>query len=126
MNENIQIDLFGEIVEVKPSGKTSSRKKNDNLITVKWSFSRRNTLETCLRKYYYQYYAAKLEDPGNRMNFDSVRFLKGLSNQHLVGGKIIHNLIRLYLTKAKNGTEFSLDWMKQRAKEKIQQSIDYS
>ncbi|MBS1598467.1 MAG: PD-(D/E)XK nuclease family protein [Bacteroidetes bacterium] len=126
MNENNQIDLFGEIIETKPGGKTSSRKKNNNLITIKWSFSRRNVFETCLRKYYYQYYAAKLEGAGSRVNFDSVKFLKGLSNQHLVSGKIIHNLIRLYLTKAKSGTELSLDWMKQRAKEKIQQSIDYS
>lgn len=125
MSENFQIDLFGEIIEVKPNGKNSSRKKKSDPFKVKWSFSKRNLLETCLRKYFYQYYAGKLE-PNGIQSFDSIKFLKGLSNRHLVGGKIIHNLVRLYLTKAKSGTEFSLDWLKQRAKEKIEQSIDYS
>jgi CRISPR/Cas system-associated exonuclease Cas4 (RecB family) len=118
----MQTDLFGQIISLD----NQSNAKKSVAPSVKWSFSRRNTMETCLRKYYYQYYASKLEKSDDKRNLDSVKFLKGLSNQYLVGGKILHNLIRLYLTKAKVGTEFSLDWLKQRAKEKIEQSIDYS
>lgn len=124
MNEQFQMDLFGQIVEPASVGKKSSRNKK-GILTVKWSFSRRNTMETCLRKYFYNYYAAK-HFPVTADRMSSIRFLKTLSNQHLVGGKIIHNLIKLYLTKAKTGTEYSLEWLKQRAIEKIQQSIEYT
>jgi CRISPR/Cas system-associated exonuclease Cas4 (RecB family) len=125
MTNNLQTNLFGEIVDAGVSQQPVSKKKQ-KLVKVRWSFSRRNTMETCLRKYYYQYYAAKHESKLGIPVFDSVKFLKGLSSQHLVGGKILHNLIRLYLIKSKEGTEFSLDWLKDRAKEKIKESLEYS
>ena len=125
MSENFQIDLFGQIVESNSSDKKSSRNKKNGPIKVKWSFSRRNTLETCLRKYYYQYYASKLEPTGTK-DFKSIRFLKSLSSQHLVAGKVIHNLVKLYLKKAQTGPEFTIEWLRQSAKQKIEQSIEYS
>jgi hypothetical protein len=126
MTNNLQTNLFGEIIDVNPGRKQAVAAKRPKAITVKWSFSRRNTMETCLRKYYYQYYAAKQEKLTMGESFESVKFLKRLSNQYLVGGKILHNLIRLYFAKAKEEMELSLDWLKQRAREKIKQSIEYS
>lgn len=126
MTANFQTDLFGELVDINTGRKQAGAAKKPKPIAVKWSFSRRNTMETCLRRYYYQYYAAKQEKFTDEEGFDSVKFLKRLSNQYLVGGKILHNLIRLYFAKAKEEMELSLDWLKQKAREKIKQSIEYS
>jgi hypothetical protein len=126
MTGNLQTNLFGELIDINPGRKQAVAAKLPKPITVRWSFSRRNTMETCLRRYFYQYYAAKQENLNVSKSSDSIKFLKRLSNQYLVGGKILHSLIRLYFAKAKEEMELSLDWLKQRAREKIKLSIEYS
>ena len=118
------MDLFGEVAnqEAQPATIVAPPSR----ATVEWSFSRRNVLETCPRKYYYQYYGGKQEKRGSPKELDSLRFLKMLSNQHLVSGKIAHELIRLYLTKAKEGATFKLDRLQSMAREKVRQSITFS
>jgi len=119
-----QLDLFGGAFFKKDQQLAEIAKTSAS--SVVWSFSRRNTLETCPRKYYYQYYGSKQEKRGSPKELDSIRFLKMLSNQHLVSGKIVHSLIRLYLTKAQEGTVYPLDTLKKMARDKVTQSIAFT
>lgn len=119
-----QMDLFGGTLfeEELPPKKIAQTPTP----SVEWSFSRRGTLETCPRKYYYQYYGGKQEKRGSPKELDSIRFMKMLSNQHLVSGKIVHSLIRLFLTKAQEGTIYPLDFLKKMARESVTNSIVYT
>lgn len=120
----VQMDLFGGILmEDEPNPKKVAQSPTP---FVEWSFSRRGTLETCPRKYYYQYYGGKQEKRGSPKEMDSIRFLKMLSNQHLVSGSIVHSLIRLFLTKAQEGTTYSLDFLKKMARDTVTNSITFT
>ena len=122
--QGFQLGLFGDAFHGENQQLPEVAKPSN--YSVVWSFSRRNTLETCPRKYYYQYYGSKQEKRGSPKELDSIRFLKMLSNQHLVSGKIVHSLIRLYLTKAQEGTKYTLDFLKKMARDKVTQSIAFT
>lgn len=74
-----QISLFGD----HPIGQEEEK--------VRWSYSKREVLRQCPRKYYYQYYDKS----------DGAKFYKSLSNKYLVTGKIVHRLISTYLKNTK-------------------------
>jgi hypothetical protein len=62
----------------------------DSLITdVRWSYSRRETFERCLRQYYYDYYGAKKTTAQNDPNKEQIEFLSRLGSRHLRAGKIV-------------------------------------
>lgn len=58
---------------------------------ARWSYSKREVLRQCPRKYYHQYYDKS----------DEVKFYKSLSNKYLVTGKIVHLLVSVYLKHTK-------------------------
>jgi hypothetical protein len=64
---------------------------------VRWSYSRRSTLETCPRKYYFEYYGGNrsvaLADPTKA----DLTFLKGVQNRFQRTGEILHQTIARYL-----------------------------
>jgi len=65
---------------------------------TQWSYSRREVLNQCLRKYYFQYHAANKATKENEHK-KSVKEYKKLSNKHLIFGNIIHRLIELSFNK---------------------------
>ena len=75
----------------------------------KWSYSRRNVLEQCARRYYYQYYGSLLKTSNNDPQKVKLNFLKNLENRHLRIGKILHSVIKTYLYKLQNEEHWSLD-----------------
>src|SRR5438128_51848 len=80
---------------------------------LKWSYSRRGSLEQCNRRYFFQYYAHRLEDAEFRAR---VQFLKGVKNRHLRTGELVHLVIGTYFKKLKQGRKLSVDWLTQWAK----------
>jgi hypothetical protein len=48
---------------------------------IKWSYSRRETFDRCLRQYYYQYYGANQRTAKAEPYKDKLKFLKELSNE---------------------------------------------
>lgn len=63
---------------------------------VKWSYSRRNSLEQCPRRYYYNYYGASKKVAQNDPDKSKIQFLKTLSTRHLIAGQKLHHYICQY------------------------------
>ncbi len=115
----IQMALFDERRLEKPS-------KSGKPAFSKWSYSRRGTLEQCLRKYYYQYYGSNLNTAKNDPEKETLRFLKKLQNRHLRSGDILHFVIRWYLKKLQQKKQLSLDGLLQWALDVYRKDIKYS
>ena len=64
-----------------------------------YSYSKRETLETCPLRYFYEYYASAKKVPFDAGRKESVRALKDLSGCFLHAGELLHWAIRLFLNK---------------------------
>lgn len=91
-----------------------------------WSYSRRNLLEQCPRKYYYQHYGSILKKSNNDPQKKKLHFLKKLKNRHLRSGEILHYVIRWYLKEFQQGRQPSLSQLLQWAKKDFRADIKYS
>jgi RecB family exonuclease len=88
----------------------------ERIRSVQWSYSRRNTLEQCPRKYYFDYYGTHkkqaLKDPQKAL----LQSLKPLQNRYERTGEIAHKLIADYFRAACEGLETSTDDLMKTAK----------
>ena len=79
--------------------------------TVTWSYSRRDVLEKCARRYYYEYYGATAPAEPDKVE---VSRLKRVQNRYERAGAILHFVIAAYLRAARKGemwtTERLLRW----------------
>ena len=66
-----------------------------------WSYSRRNVLEQCVRRYYYEYYALQVAKMRRDPQLETVKKLKALQNRYTRTGTIAHLVIATYLRKAR-------------------------
>lgn len=68
------------------------RRASHKLVLREWSPSKRNYLEQCPRRYYYQYYA----HPGEILNGDkaTLQFYRKLSNSWMLAGILLHLKIK--------------------------------
>ena len=115
----IQMTLFQE-----SASEWSNESYKSNL--SEWSHSRRETLEQCARKYYYQYYGPNRRTAKNDPQKEKLRFLKKLQNRHMRTGKILHRIIKTYLTKLQDGRELSFNWLQQMGLADFQKDIRFS
>lgn len=76
---------------------------------IEWSYSRRQVLEHCPRRYYYQYYGANNRTAKVEPQKGLLRFLKTLTNRHMRIGNILHLVIGTYLKKCQQGEMWSCD-----------------
>ena len=75
-----------------------------------WSYSRRNVLEQCARRYYYEYYALQAAQARCDPQLETLKKLKALQNRYERTGIIAHLVIATYLRKARTGEV----WTRQR------------
>jgi PD-(D/E)XK nuclease superfamily protein len=68
--------------------------------TVTWSYSKRDVLEKCARRYYYEYYAATAPAEPRKTE---VSRLKRVQNRYERAGAILHFVIAAYLRAARRG-----------------------
>lgn len=94
--------------------------------SIKWSHSRRNALEQCPRRYYYQYYGANLQTAKAEPLKERLHFLKTLSNRHLRTGKILHFVIKSYLNHLRNGEDWPLARVLSWARDIYRGDLEYS
>lgn len=80
----------------------------DTYAGLNWSYSRRESLEHCTRRYFLQYYSATLADS---MLKERVRFLRAVKNRYLRTGELVHLAIGTYFKKLKQGKTLSADWL---------------
>jgi hypothetical protein len=90
---------------------------------LNWSYSRRETLEHCTRRYFFQYYASAL--PTGEFK-TKVNFLRGVKNRYLRTGEIAHLMIATYFKKLKIGRNLSEDWLAKWAKDLLREDRKYS
>ena len=114
-----QMTLFGES-EIEWGA------ESDQSIFSEWSHSRRETLEQCARKYYYQYYGPNRRTAKNDPQKEKLRFLKKLQNRHMRTGDILHFVISTYLNKLQQGEQWTLDRLLQWARKVYRKDIKYS
>lgn len=95
----------------------------DEYAGLNWSYSRRESVDQCTRRYFFQYYVDALENPELRTK---AQFLKGLKNRHLRTGELVHLVIGTYFKKLKQGKTLSADWLTKWARELFQEDRKYS
>ena len=98
----IQMALFGE-------SESEWNNESDKPKLSEGSYSRRNLLDQCPRKYYYEHYGSKLQTAKNDPQKEKLRFLGVLQNRYLRTGKILHFVIKTYLNKIRQGEQWSPD-----------------
>ncbi len=91
-NQGEQLPLFFDQSDETP-----------DLTNIAWSYSRRETLEQCTRRYYYEYYGASKRFAKQHPVDEQVRFLKRLQSRYLRAGDLLHLAIRTYFRKAQEG-----------------------
>jgi len=79
-------------------------------VQIEWSYSRRQILERCARRYYYDYYGARARLATTDLQKDDIRFLNTLSNCYLRSGEILHLAIRLFYKHGDSSREWLNDW----------------
>jgi hypothetical protein len=111
MSEAIQLALFDNL-PVNVAQKAQ----------IQWSHARRETLEHCARRYYYEYYGAKSRRATADPKKEDIRFLSSLSNRHLRSGDILHMAIRQFY---RNG-DSSSSWLSKWARRIYREDYEYS
>lgn len=79
----------------------------DGYTGLRWSYSRREALDQCPRRYFYQYYCDAINDADFRARVKSLRNVK---NRYLRTGDIVHLVISTYFKKLKQGKRLSSQW----------------
>ena len=112
----VQMNLrFTEIPELEGT--------TDAYAGLNWSYSRREALEHCTRRYFFQYYASALPSGDFKTK---VNFLRGVKNRYLRTGEIMHLMIATHFKKLKIGRNLSEDWLMKWAKDLLAEDRKYS
>jgi len=114
----MQLDLFGNPVQA-PSMANLLRK-------ISWSFSKMQAFRDCPRRFYFLYYGSKKRVAKQEALKERLIELAQLSNKAMVQGTLIHQLISIYLKKAKDGDVWDLQRLKSFANKIIQETIVYN
>jgi ATP-dependent exoDNAse (exonuclease V) beta subunit len=97
MSDGFQMDMF-EDVSAKPRLATK----------IVWSYSRRQVLEQCPRRYYYQYYTSPAAQAMGNSLGETLKFARALKNRHIWAGEILHSTISRFLQEIQKGKEQNL------------------
>ena len=115
----IQMSLFGE-------SESEWSNESDKSKFSEWSYSRRNLLDQCPRKYYYEHYGSKSQKAKNDPQKKTLNFLGALQNRYLRTGKILHFVVRKYLNEIRQGKQWPLERLLHWARKVYQADMEYS
>jgi hypothetical protein len=93
---------------------------------VGWSYSKRDLLSQCNRRYYYQYYGSSKKTALQEPNKQAIQSVKDLDNIPLRVGNILHLIIQTYFKKAQGGDVWSLDRILNWAKNISREDFKYN
>lgn len=105
-----QRDLFGNFIQEEKADET-----------FPWSHSRIGSLNSCPRKYFYQYYASKKRTAKNIVGKPRITFLSHLATKYLIIGTVIHDAIDNYFKRYKSGINYDLTMILNWAFERLQE-----
>lgn len=122
MTDSAQASLF-DLVDPGYSGAAAKSRP------VKWSYSRRGNFETCLLKYYYQYYGSSARLAPNEPLKGQLKFLKGLKSIPLRMGEIVHFVIDRHFKRLRENpgnTNTGIDsWARDMFRKDLEASLEY-
>ena len=118
---NAQLELFDA-----PPGGSPALVSEKKPALLSWSYSRREALEQCPRRYYYQYYGSHSRLAKTEPQKPPLQFLKKLSNRYLRPGEIVHLVIRTYLKRLRQGEAWSLERLLSWARDMYRRDLAYS
>lgn len=87
-----------------------------------YSYSRRATLDRCLRQYFYEYYASDKRCQTDPDEKPFIRALKAMSGCALLAGTILHRFARLYVTR----DDLSPAWLSRTALSHFDQAVEFA
>lgn len=111
-----QLNLFGPVTLTKPL---------PALEKVGWSHSKMTLVHQCNRAYFYRHYGSK-KNTLNNPDYERIRFLKGLSSEHLAAGDIVHSVIAASLRRAQTGELWNEHRLLGFAQSLLTQSLNFS
>lgn len=88
-----------------------------------YSYSKRQVMETCTRKYFYEYYAGAAGTPFDSERKQLVQTCKAMSSVAAEGGKIVHSMIRIFLAKR---PDWGSSWFIKTAAANFDKNVAYS
>jgi hypothetical protein len=115
-----QLSLFNQAEQ--PQGNS----EHQALTKITWSYSRRSTLEKCVRCYYYDYYGSNKRMAKQEVDKETLRRLKELQNRHERAGKILHLAIGAYFRKKQEGKDWLPDRFTDWARKIFREDVLYS
>lgn len=93
----MQLDLFDTVF------KELATLIDVDQFNVSWSYSKMQAFRDCPRKFYFLYYGSKKRSAKDEILKPKLIELSKLSNRYMVQGSVIHQLVKLYFTRAKKG-----------------------
>ena len=105
-------------------GKLQGLRSDEEYATLRYShsYSKRGTLDSCLRKYFFEYYAAAKKLPFDAERKELVRGLKEFTGMYMLAGEILHWFIEQYLKKGSSVHR----WAERTALDRFNQAVRYS
>jgi hypothetical protein len=76
---------------------------------IEWSYSKRSTLKTCAKAYYFSYFGANKLTAKGELDKERLHFLKQLQNLHERAGDLLHLTIATYFRHAHQGNTWIFD-----------------
>ena len=118
--------MVGEQMTLFEESESEWNNESDKSKFSEWSYSRRNLLDQCPRKYYYERYGSNLQTAKNDPQKEKLRFLEVLQNRYLRTGEILHFVVKAYLNKIRQGEQWSLDRLLNWARKIYHADLEYS
>ena len=122
MPEQLSLEVF-EGMSHAGRNRTCGVGKLPNII---WSYSRRNLLEQCPRRYYFTYYGANKKTALHQENKEFLWFLKGMPNRYERAGTILHLVVAKSLRDSLNGGAIDPERLQRWARSIFEKDIEYS
>ncbi len=86
------------------------------------SYSKRDALDTCLRRYFFEYYASAKRVPFDADRKDLVRGLKEFTGAYLLAGEVLHWFIEHFLKKGPTAQS----WLERTSIDRFDRAVRYS
>ena len=108
-----------------------SKKKEAKVVVEKtsnisWSFSKMEMLNSCPRKYYYNYFGKSKRKAKDDDNKEEIALYSTMSNKHTTVGDIIHICISRFLGKSKKEEYWDFSNLKWLANQQINDRISHT
>jgi PD-(D/E)XK nuclease superfamily len=121
----IQQSLFEQQIPIATIPKVKVAMVSKQKPNISWSFSKMEMLNSCPRKYYYNYFGSSKRKSKDD-NREEISVSKRICNIHILVGDIVHESIAIFLKKSQKEDEWNFDRLLWLAQKKLNDTVDYT